>query len=299
MLTSSTPDALLVIAPPSELEQLDPWMAAHRCVREVIPSTGAPGAGELRRAAGVFHCAIAGPRFYRDGERLIPAGYLPRSTRVWIAAAATVAARSGWRLAQAGPAAVLSQRTDRAMSLADDIHALLAPSMGARALHWGGDRLAYFRLAESLAPGLGFIWYFGQGTAGGWAGYTGVTSEDLHSTAPTGALLSLTCETGRAGGFCEALVLKGFCAAALAASGRTSHKRNRRLARALALAITDEARPTLASILSSAKISWLAIAAYRILGDPLAPLIGDVWAEEQARRVFAPAPDDHLAGTLA
>jgi hypothetical protein len=33
---------------------------------------------------------------------------------------------------------------------------------------------------------------------------------------------------------------------------------------------------------------------YRILGDPLTPLIGDPEAPEKAAAVFAPAPDDPL-----
>ena len=88
------------------------------------------------------------------------------------------------------------------------------------------------------------------------------------------------------------MVLSGLCAAALGAAGLTLHRRNVRLALAVAQAL--RCCSTLADVLRWHGIPLACLNRYRILGDPLAPLIGNPHALEKAQRVFAPAPDDVL-----
>jgi len=90
--------------------------------------------------------------------------------------------------------------------------------------------------------------------------------------------------------FCEELVLRGFFADALGATVRTLHEHNRIVA--LALGSTLGGVRNLGDLLGKAEIPDEFLRDYRILGDPAAPLIGAAHAEEAARQVFAPAPDE-------
>jgi hypothetical protein len=89
------------------------------------------------------------------------------------------------------------------------------------------------------------------------------------------------------------MVLSGFCAAALGATGLTLHRRNVALGLAAAHALRDNST-TLADVLLTPGIPLVALNRYRILGDPLAPLIGDPHSSRKALQVFAPAPDEVL-----
>lgn len=93
--------------------------------------------------------------------------------------------------------------------------------------------------------------------------------------------------------FSEEIVLSGLCATALGAAGLTLHRRNAKLALALAQALRCTST-TLADVLLAPGVPLSPLSRYRIIGDPLAPLVGDPHSLEKARRVFAPAPDEVL-----
>jgi hypothetical protein len=149
----------------------------------------------------------------------------------------------------------------------------------------------------ALQGGAGAAFYLGRGTSAGWVAYGGFDAGDANRACgrPIGAVLSITCSlacrSGTALSFCEEMVLSGLCAAALGAAGLTLHRRNVRLALAVARAL--RCASTLADVFGPG-IPLVSLSRYRILGDPLAPLIGDPHSLDKAQRVFAPAPDEVL-----
>ena len=280
------PDTLYVVAPPSTRETLTPWMAAHRIRRPVVATDRLPAPAELRAAVAVFVVGErpAGLFLHDDQGRRVPLGGVRQVTPEFVRTAATVASRRGG----AASAALLAQRSERALALAQEAAEMFRPQALFR---WEADRLAYFRVREALATGLGALWYVGQGSALGWPAYGGIEAPGLCWQAPTAGVFSVTCASGQAGGFCEQLVENGFCAAAFGAAGLTSHQRNRRLCLALARSYAEQAEPWMGRVVAGAGTSWLSLAGYRLIGDPLAPLLEAEGASERAARVYAPNPN--------
>jgi hypothetical protein len=204
-------------------------------------------------------------------------------------AAAAVCCRNGLT----GPVALLAQWDERSHQLAEDA-SRLAPA----ALFWSARIITGRDLPEALGIGLGACLYFGHGHCGGWDGYWGIDAPKLAAAMvePVGTVFSLTCRAAQRPphglSFCEELVLSGYCAAAYGSAGRTSHPRNARLGIALCRAMQHHADA--ASILANSGASWLSMAGYRLIGDPLASLAGHPAARPRAEaiesRFFLAAP---------
>ena len=280
------PDAVACLAPlVEERRRLGPV-----CLAESLDQVPA-GAGYVLQVGGpalpgVFHTA--------PGKRRVPVGWLPADKHDCLLSYASMAAevvrREGMGL-KSGPVVLLGQWHDRTLELVDAVEGLISLPR----FRWTAERLVRRDLLEALRCGPGIALYFGHALRQGWVGYGGVSAESLIAWRgePLGAVLSIACETARTEdgpSFCEELVLGGFCAAALGATVRTLHEHNRILA--LALGSRLGGVRNLGDLLGKAEIPDEFLRDYRIFGDPAAPLIGAAHAEEAARQVFAPAPDE-------
>ncbi len=94
--------------------------------------------------------------------------------------------------------------------------------------------------------------------------------------------------------FCEDLVLSGLCAAAIGSTRLSLHHRNVEWSLALAQILHRRHATTLCDLLSDPALPLPALNSYRILGDPMAQLIGDPECASHSRKIFAPAPTDTL-----
>ena len=251
------------------------WIArgtksALRAVRPLI------NAHARRRSVGVEEVAACDfVEFRAHGI----AGRVPVDPR--LPCFAKAAASVCWREGLTGPVALLAQWDERAHQLAE--HASrLAPS----SLFWSARIITGRDLPQALGIGLGACVYFGHGHCGGWDGYWGIDAPALACAMlePAGVVFSLTCRSAerppRGLSFCEELVLSGYCAAAYGSPGRTSHPRNGRLGLALCRAM--QGHSSVAAVLSNCGASWLSTAAYRLIGDPMAPLAGAPAARSRA-----------------
>jgi hypothetical protein len=301
-------DAWVVAAPAAALARLQPLIQAHRRRREVcvvetpeaiglhlnhaaaVLIVGGRGATPRRALPGVFLAAPNGAR--------VPAGWLPDAGARLANYARTAGAVLERDLVhERGPAVVLGEFDTRALALVDRLASALAGTMPV--FNWTAQRLTCDGLIAALGTGPGIAVYFGHGLAGGWAGYGGFGRDqiaDMTGTPPIGAILSLSCSAAsrprRGLSFCEEAVLSGVCAAALGARGRTLHARNAELGTMFARGLQDPSIATLADLLLAVPAG--ALDRYRVLGDPLAPLLGASGCEAAARQVFAPGPDDTL-----
>ena len=156
-------------------------------------------------------------------------------------------------------------------------------------LFWPARVITGRDLPAALGIGLGACVYFGHGHCGGWDGYWGIDAATLAQAMdePAGAVFSLTCLAAKrpdAGfSFCEELVLSGYCAAAWGSAGRTSHRRNRRVGLELCRAMRSQS--TIAGVIRNSQSSWLSMAGYRLIGDPLATLAGAPAASRRAAEI--------------
>ena len=313
---SSTPDTWQVVADAAAFQYLEPLLAAHRSLRPVRALELNTGEGWKTPADDVAAVLIVGDRrrsprralpglFLRDRSgRRVPAGWLPnvkkRLATFAVAAAGTVArARAGL---PRGPLILLGQWEDRSLRLASTTElGFGSETQPLPVFRWTAERIARTDLLHALRGGPGLAIYFGHGRARGWAGYHGVRAPHLEDALgePLGAVLSLTCHTvnrHKVGlSFAEEMVLMGMCAASLGATGRTRHLDNGCLANNLCSALASSPAATIGDLLLHAGLTdRQADSIYRLIGDPLAPLIGAADSLERARQVFAPAPDDPL-----
>jgi hypothetical protein len=303
--------ALVVEAGAAALAALEPLLGAHRRRREVrvAPRAGAAddsrllgGAAAVLRVGGPRATparALPGPFLRAPDGAAIPVGWLPDAGPRLAAYARAAAEVQDRRPAPgpAGPFVLLGEFDDRALGAVARMQAL----MGEAVVHrWTAERIARPALVEALGAGPAAALYVGHGLAGGWAGYGGfgVACAARAAGRPLGAVLSVSCSTAarpRSGlSFCEELVLTGLCAAALGACRRTLHRLNVELALDLAAALAGRSAPTLGALLLACRWPPAVLARYRIVGDPLAPLLGAPGALAAARAVFAPGPDDPL-----
>jgi hypothetical protein len=232
-----------------------------------------------------------------DGRR-VPVGWIP-AERDGVAnfarSAAAVAARQRDGLSS-GPAVLLAQCDERALALADE----LEPLADAHLVRWTAERIARRDLIDALRCGPAIALYLGHALSGGWVGYGGVTAAALmqRRMQPLGAVLSIACDAaqrhrGRAS-FSDELVLRGGCAGALGAVGKTLHQTNRVLARAIVRAMRSAA--TLGELVL--QVPQETRIGYRIVGDPAAPLLGAPGASVRVAAVCAPAPAALMPSTL-
>jgi hypothetical protein len=300
----------VLAAPRAALGPLRPLLREHERSREVRVVPGGPvtALGEAADGAeGVLvvgdrrrspRTALPGPFLEDPTRRLVPAGWLPdlgAGLEVFARAAARVERRSG----RAGPVAVLGQRERRYLHLAGRMEANLARCAAPpfQVVRWTSERITRADVVRALKLGLGVGVYFGHGRPSGWAGYHGLRAWHLVETPgePIGALLSVTCLTAnrhRVGlSFSEAVVAGGATAAAVGAVAPVAHLDNMRWMLGLADALRSGETRLGPALLASAPPAPGLQTPYRILGDPLAQLVGTAEGQRRALRVFAPAPE--------
>jgi hypothetical protein len=182
--------------------------------------------------------------------------------------------------------ALLAQRSGRFIGLAGRVRRVLEErSPDAAVSWWTAEELGRDEMAEGLGAGLAAAVYVGHGRPIGWVGYRGTRAHHLAgSPQPVAAALSLACLTAsrrRTGlSFAEAIVIQGTAAASLGAVGPTLHLDNARWALGLARALGDGVR-TVGELVAAAEPPSTD-GLYRILGDPLAPLVDAPGARERA-----------------
>lgn len=236
--------------------------------------------------------------------RRVPIGWLPdvpNRLETFARAAARVLERAQAGLPR-GPLALLGQWEERTLRLAKLTEvSLLDSPQSLRVFRWTSERIVRPDLLRALGCGPGVAIYFGHGRARGWAGYEGVRAHHLPQVLrePVGAVLSLTCQVAsrhKVGlSFAEEMVLQGFCAATLAATAKTVHFANGLLANRLCETLTRSGVQSLGAWLQAANLTEdQAQSGYRIIGDPLAPLLGAAQSLAEGQAVFAPGPDDPL-----
>jgi hypothetical protein len=291
-----------VVGSPRALDALEPLRRAWAGRGHLVAVKSPVPLDEL--ADGVDALTVVGSRrrsprtvlpgpFVRtaDGRR-VPVGWVPdlgwEALRRFATAAARVHARSRNGRSRR-TVAVLAQRSRRYRDLSGRIERLLAESGGAaRPLRWTADELTRPDLVRGLGFGVSAAVYVGHGRPVGWVGYRGVRRHHLARVEePTAAVLSLTCLTAsrrRVGlSFAEALVLDGAAAAAFGAVRSTDYRWNARWALRLTGALANGCA-TVGDLVVSAEEGDPAVAAYRIIGDPTAPLVD---APGAARRAAA------------
>lgn len=303
----------VLAAPRAALAPLRALVREHERSREVRVVD--PGPLEVLReaadgAAGLLlvgdrrrgpRTALPGP-FVEDAcGRLVPVGWLPdlgAELELFARAAARVQRRSG----PAGPIAVLGQREPRYLQLAGRMEANLrgrgAPPF--QLLRWTSERITRDDVVRGLRLGIGAGVYFGHGRPSGWAGYHGLRAVHIVEAAgePLGALLSVTCLTASRHrvslSFSEAVVAGGAAAAAVGAVAHVAHLDSMRWMLGLAEALRSGESRLGPALLAAAPPDPRLQRPYRIVGDPLARLVGTAEGERRAARVFAP-PAEYAA----
>lgn len=260
-----------------------------------------------RRAPGT---ALAAPFAHdRDGRR-VPIAWLPlrdqASLRRFAATAARVQRRSGERRALA----LLGQWLPSYLHVTERMRRIVGAA-GVRAFRWTGDAITRESMVGALGCGLGLGLYVGHGRPMGWVGYHGVRAHHFGAVdgvdgndggdgvdarcraasarEPMGAILSLCCRTAsrrRVGlSYAEALPLLGVAAASFGAVGDTLHSDNTRWAVGVCDALGQGASSIGELLVRAAPASPAALASYRLIGDPLAPLGCDDATLRRAGRV--------------
>ena len=177
-----------------------------------------------------------------------------------------------------GPDQLLSSgsRDERAVELASSVERRLSAPHGPTIRRLTADRLGRFALAEAIGSGTGVALYVGQASRAGWSGYGGVRPEHLagDSWQPLGAVCSVTCSRGRRdpinGQLRRTASGKRYGCRCHGRDWVVRHEADVALAEAIAERIAAGAR-TLAETLPPDNPT---LRSYRIIGDPLASLIG-------------------------
>ena len=301
-----TAPRILVAAPRTRLDELRPLVDTYRArgievdvwrFASVIPDASALAirgrttdavllAGPSRFAP---RTALPGPFLERPDGRRIPAAWLPlenaEATRRFCGAAARVHRR---RREQAA-VAVFGQWHPRYLRLADRIDTLLAGRTPT--WRWTSDVIDRDDVVRAIGAGLGLGIYVGHGRPVGWVGYRGLRARhfDGFDGEPLGAVVALACETASRRrtpvSFAETLPLAGVAAASFGAVTPTRHSDNTRWAVGLCEAVCAGVTTIGDLIVRAAPRHRAATAAYRIIGDPLAPIVSDRHAGRRAGAV--------------
>lgn len=311
---SGNSGAWVLIAPRAAIFMLRPLIRAHERVRPVqivevdtIPPAGAL-AHRLEDAAGALlvgdrrhapRTVLPGPFITTSNGRNVPVGWLPLTSLAELDQFTRGAARVLRRDGPLGPLVLLGQWSDRYLHLVDRMTAHLRERDQASApiVRWTAERITRDDLLRGLRIGPGLAIYFGHGRPNGWAAYHGLRDHhfDGWRGEPLGALLSVTCYTASRWhtgvSFSERLVLRGIAASALGAIAPVEHVDNMRWMVGLGQALRDGVGTLGEALLCAVPHEPRARDVYRIIGDPLAPLVGSRGSAERAARVYAPAPD--------
>jgi acyl carrier protein len=182
---------------------------------------------------------------------------------------------------------VLSQWHPQYLRLAHRIEHLLQHE-GLPVFGWTSDIVYREDMARGLRAGLAAAVYVGHGRPVGWVGYYGTRIHHLQAEAgeALGVLLMLCCRTASrcrtSLSFAESVPLKGIAGAAFGAIGPTTHLDNTRWAVGLCAALGKGARTVGELIIQAMPTSPQAYKSYRLLGDPVAPIVAAASAIEQA-----------------
>lgn len=306
------PDTWLLVAPTAAVPALRPLIRAHEGRRPVRLLTPADNwRTQLDDVAGVLlvgdrrhtpRSALPGPFLNAADGRRVAAGWLPYVGNGELERFAVAAAEVQDRAGSGGPIALLGQwdaHVTRMVRRSLQIMAGDSEAPPVPVFWWTADRIIRRDLLTALRIGLGMVMYCGHGRPYGWAGYHGLHSRHLcHAVGrPTGAVLSLTCHTAnryRVGlSFAEQIPLAGIAAATFGAVRPTQTVDNWFWGISLSEVLANRPGCSLGElVLSSCPPRTSQWDAYRIIGDPLAPLLGAEDAAEACARVWAPAPDD-------
>lgn len=307
----------LLVVPVHDLEYLSPLVEAHRQRHPVKVVTYWPNQAipslDLDSVAAVLWVGDChrSPRtaltrwWLTDSRgRKVPVGWLP-DVGSQLATVATTMAQLLQRV-QPGPLIYLSSLDSRSQTLIDQVESV---ATGMPTFRWTSERILKADLLAALGGGAGAALYTGHGFSTGWNGYGGLSYRDLDGWQgeSLGVLWSITCHNASRHqtplSFAETLVLSGRCGAVLAAPSATRHRLNQSLIRRLPHVVQSlvqrhqswPAQPlTLADCLTHPRLVRLPLQAYRIIGDPLAPLHGSPDAVRKAQQVFAPAASEPL-----
>jgi len=308
----SMPETWLLSAPPEALPVLRPLIEAQRERRPVRVITPADDwQDQLDDVAGVLlvgnrrqtpRTALPGPFANASDGRRVPAGWLPFTNPAELGCYAAAAAEVHHRSGSGGPIALLGQWDDHVTRMIRRSIQILNGDNGAPPVPlfwWTADRIIRRDLLTAMRIGLGVAMYCGHGRPYGWAGYHGLHTRHLvHAKGrPSGAILSLTCHTAnrhRVGlSFAETITLSGIAAAAFSAVRPTQTVDNWYWGINICEALSKNPACTLGDLILNAcpprPEQW---DSYRIIGDPLAPLLSAPGAAEACSRVWAPGPDD-------
>jgi hypothetical protein len=300
----------VLVAPRHTLGALRPLVRARERtgeVRVVEPAFGDALAEEVDGAEGLLlvsdrrrspRTVLPGPFLRGPSGWVAPVGWMPDlGDRLDVVARA--AARVELRAGPPGPLAILGPLQRRYLHLADrmEVNVGLPGGPPFPILRWTSDRIVRDDLVRALRLGIGLGIYVGHGRPSGWAAYHGLRGVHLVDVTgePLGALLSMTCLTAnrrRVGlSFSETVVAGGAAAAAVGAVAEVAHVDNMRWMLGLAAALRAGERRLGPALLAAQPNIVGRASPYRIVGDPLAALVGTAEGARRAARVFAPAPD--------
>jgi hypothetical protein len=245
--------------------------------------------GDRRRSPSTV---LPGPLLWRRDGSPIPAGWLPdvgdEALGIFARCAARLHTRSKDQVPP--PIAILSQWHPQYLRLALRIEQLLE-NQGMPVFRWTSDIVYREDMARGLRSGLAAAVYVGHGRPAGWVGYYGTRIHHLQTGQgeALGALLSLCCRTASRRrtslSFAEAVPLMGIAGAAFGAIGPTAHTDNTRWSVGLCAALGKGVRTVGEWIASAAPTSSQACASYRLLGDPVSPLLAADSALERASTI--------------
>jgi len=305
------------------LEALEPLRAAYArsgIVEIPVVTTDLPGAAELREVASGVDAVllvyprlrspstvVAWPAIVAEAGRRVPIGLVPahrRSVERFAATAAAVHERRRDGHSESS-VALLAQRSRRYIDLAGRIKRLLADGDVSpdSIFWWPADEIVRDDLTRGLGYGLATAVYVGHGRPSGWVGYAGIRAHHVAEVDDATALVvSLACQTlsrRRVGlSFGEALVAQGSAAATIGAVSVTNHIANARWSLRLAGALINGAS-TAGELLAAAEPDLDVGRCYRLIGDPMAPLLDAPGARSAARSltddvVYQPEPAEVL-----
>lgn len=233
-----------------------------------------------------------GPLVKRGDGKQIPVGIVTPKTPAELSVFAKAAAALHQQKKEVASLALLSQRHPRYLRLSTRIENILKEkSKDMTVFNWSSDIVFRKDMLHGMGAGIGVALYLGHGRPVGWSGYAGLRAHhfDDKIKTPIGALLSLCCLTasrrkvGRS--FSESLVLEGRTASCLAAVIATLHTDNTRWAVRIVQAMSDGVE-TMGDLISSIlPMKASALNAYRIIGDPLAPLLAPKNGVQFAKKI--------------
>ncbi|MCU7933908.1 MAG: hypothetical protein KZQ99_03385 [Candidatus Thiodiazotropha sp. (ex Dulcina madagascariensis)] len=265
-----------ILPAPPMLEEL-----AQACDAIVVIGSG-------RRAPGT---ALPGPVIRSREGRTIPVGWIPHLSDESLAAFSRKAATIHHRQAnQRKSIAVLAQWQPRYLQLARRIEEILQ-QRNTPVFRWTSDLMFREDMVRGLATGLAAAVYVGHGRPNGWVGYRGTRAQHFNSQEgePLGALFSLCCRTAsrrRTGvSFAEKLTMAGVAGAVFGSVTDTLHRNNTRWAIRLIQGLTENISSVGELIAAALPVNDRAITDYRIIGDPLAPLLSTASANESASKI--------------